>query len=365
MLKRIENAREILKEEGIDALIISSNLNVAYLTGFTGFDAYERGGYAFLTKNKLYLFANSLYAEEARSQAKNTEVIPLSHDQKLIPSLQEIITQEKINTIGFEDNLTYSEFKVLKKLKGVKLKLAEEIIEEVRTVKDTSELKSLKKACKLTDDCFKYILTRIKLGITENELAWEMEKYIRENGGELAFPTIVAYGKNSATPHHKTSNQKLKVNSCVLLDFGAKVDGYCADMTRTVFFGKADVKFKKMYETVKQAQELPLSRFNLNHAQTRLNLRAHSIDKLARDYIIKKVYPPIPHSVGHGVGLEVHELPHIAPGFEDEILPNTPFTIEPGIYIPEFGGIRIEDTVYYDGNTIVQLTISSKNLIEL
>lgn len=365
MQNRIKQIRELLKEEGLDGLLISSSLNIAYLTGFTGFDFYERGGYAFLSANKLFLFANSLYAEEARSQAKGAEVIPLTKDQKLISSLQEIIAKEKIKVIGFEDNLTVSEHKVFKKLKGIKLKLAEEIVEEVRITKDNSELESLKKACQLTDKAYSYVRTKIRLGITELELSWEIEKFIKEKGGELAFPSIVAFGKNSATPHHKVSGQKLEVNSCILLDFGAKVDGYCADMSRTVFFGKADVKFKKMYETVKQAQELPLSRFNLNHAQTRLNLTPHSIDKLARDYIIKQKYPNIPHSVGHGIGIEVHELPHISPGFKEEIHSSTPFTVEPGIYLPGFGGIRIEDTVYFNGEKIISLTKSSKEFLEL
>lgn len=355
MKNRILHVREILKEEKIDALLISSNLNISYLTGFSGFDQYERGGYAFLTANSLYLFANSLYAEEAKNHSKNTTVIPLTHDQKLIPSLQEIVNKEKIKTLGFEENLTYSEFKVFKKLKGVKLKLVDEIVEEVRTVKDISEFESLKKACKLTDDAFEHALKRIKAGITELDLAWEMEKYIRENGGELAFPTIVAFGVNSATPHHKTNNDVLQKNNIILLDFGAKVNGYSADMTRTVFFGKAPEKFKKMYEVTLSAQE---------KAFFPKKLTAETIDKTARDIIEKEGFT-IPHSVGHGLGLEVHELPHISPGFKDEIEPNTPFTIEPGIYIPEFGGVRIEDTVYYDGKKIISLTQSSKELIEL
>lgn len=362
MQNRIQKVRQILKDEGLDGLLISSSLNIAYLTGFTGFDFYERGGYAFLTANKLYLFANSLYAEEAKHEAKRAEVIALTRDQKLIPSLQDIIAQEKIKVVGFEENLTYSEFKVFKKLKGVKLKLADEIVEEVRVVKDTSELESLKKACKLTDDCFTYILSKIKLGITEKELAWEMEQFIKENGGELAFPTIVAFGDNSATPHHKTNNDVLRANNIILLDFGAKVDGFCADMTRTVFFGKAPEKFRKMYEAVLESQLKAINYKLLTNAKT---LTPHHIDQVARDYIVQQGYPPIPHSVGHGVGMEVHELPHISPGFKDTLEPNTLFTIEPGVYVPGFGGVRIEDTFCFNGSKIIPLTTSPKELIEL
>lgn len=355
MLNRISNTRQILKEEKLDALLISSSQNIAFLTGFTGFDFYERGGYAFLTENKLYLFANSLYATEAKHQAKNTEVIALTRNQKLIPALQEIISQDKIKNIGFEANLTYSEFKLFKKLKSVKLKLAEDIVEEVRQVKDGSELAALKKACKLTDDCFKFILDKIKPGIMEKELAWEMEKFIKEKGGELAFPTIVAFGKNSTTPHHKTNNTKLSSNSIVLLDFGAKVEGYCTDMTRTLFIGRAPEKFRTIYNITLNAQK---------KAFFPKKFTGEAIDKAARNIVEKSSYS-IPHSVGHGVGLEVHELPHISPGFKNKIDANTVFTIEPGIYVPEFGGVRIEDTVYFNGKEIIQLTNSAKKLIEL
>lgn len=364
MENRVKSVRKILAEEKLDGLLVSSNINIRYLTGFDGFGSHEREGYALITETNIYIFASPLSAEGAREKVKgsNIQVIELTAQKRLIPTLQEIVNKEKIEVLGFEENLTYAEYKTFKKLKGVKLKLSEEVIEEVRIIKDTEELESLKKACELTDQAFNHILRKIQTGMTELDLAWEIEKFIREHGGELAFPSIVAFGSNSAIPHHVTERYKLKANTCILLDFGAKINGYHADMSRTIFFGKPDEKFKKMYEAVLHAQVSAIDYRPLTESKTPI---PSELDKISRDIITSLGFPNIPHSVGHGVGLQVHELPHISPGFKDIIEANTAFTIEPGIYVNGVGGIRIEDTVYYDGKNIVALTRSSKKLIEL
>jgi len=358
MEKRAKKVRELLAENKFDALFISSAYNIRYLTGFDGFGTHEREGFALLTNSNLYVCADPRLSEGARKNSQDATIIEFSAGKKLIPQLQEIIDKEKILVLGFEENLTYSEYKRFKRLKNVKFKMSEDIIEFLRQEKDLEELQNLQKACKLTDECFSQVLKFVKQGITELGVAWEMEKFIRENGGELAFPTIVAFSENSAVPHHKTSDKKLEKDSIILLDFGAKVDGYCADMTRTIFFGKAPDEFKKMYEAVRIGQQLPFEVIKTDPTP-------EAIDKTARDFVISQGFPSVPHSVGHGVGLEVHELPHISPGFKEIIEPNTPFTIEPGIYIPGFGGVRIEDTVFFNGKEILALTNSYKNLIEL
>ncbi len=356
MDKRINRARKLLQQEKLDALLISSPYNIRFLTGFAGFHEYEREGYALLTQNNLYLLASSLQAEGARKTKGNFTVIELTAQKRLLATLEELIKQEEIEILGFEENLTYVEHKRFKKVKDIKFKLSNSIIEDARTIKDMEEITSLTKACKLTDDAFSYALSKLKEGVTENEIAWELEKHIREAGGELAFPSIVAFGENTAVPHHTTGDTKLTLGS-VLLDFGAKVDGYCADMTRTVYFGTVPEEFKKMYSAVLEGQ---LKGFEFSK-----KLICEDIDRKARDYITSQGYPSIPHSVGHGVGLQVHELPHISPNTKDEILPNTAFTIEPGIYINGVGGIRIEDTVFFDGSEIIALTKSPKELIEI
>ncbi len=355
---RIAKVRKLLSENKFDALFISSAYNIRYLTGFDGFGTHEREGFALLTQSNLYVCADPRLSEGARKNSQGATIVEFSAGKKLIPQLQKILDKEKIQVLGFEENLTYSEYKRFRKLKNIKFKMSEDIIEFVRQEKDIEELQSLKKACELTDETFSHILKLIKQGQTELEVAWEMEKYIREHGGELAFPTIVAFGENSAVPHHKTGNKKLENDSIILLDFGAKVDGYCADMTRTVFIGRTPDQFKKMYEAVRIGQQLPF--------ETALHeITPEFIDKTARDFVISQGFPSVPHSVGHGVGLEVHELPHISPGFKEIIEPNTPFTIEPGVYIPGFGGVRIEDTVFFNGEKLLPLTNSYKNLIEL
>lgn len=358
MENRVKKVRGILRAEKIGALLVSSSFNIRYLTNFDGFSKNEREGFVLVTSSKLYIFADPRLSEGARKNSKDSIVVEFGAGKKLLPQIQEVLDKEKIKVLGFEENLTYSEYKRFQKLKNIKLKLTEEIVEFVRSTKDKSELESIKKACALTDKTYSQILKNIRINITERELAWEIEKFIREHGGELAFESIVAFGENSAIPHHKVSSQKLETSSCVLLDFGAKVNGYCSDMTRTIFFGKAPIKFKKMYDTVLEAQSLSL---NLSGSSLTLNI----IDKTARDFIVSEAYPNIAHSVGHGVGLEVHELPHISPGFKEDLEPNTVFTIEPGIYINGYGGVRIEDTVLYNEEKIIELTRSPKNLIEL
>lgn len=221
------------------------------------------------------------------------------------------------------------------------------------------KLSSIKKACSLTDQAFELSLKKIKIGTTEKELAKEIKKFIISKNAKLAFPTIIAFGRNAYEIHHKPTNLKLKKNhGFILLDLGAKVNGYCADMSRTVFFGKADKKQRKIYQTVLEAQEKAMKKI-------KAGIKAYEIDKIARDYIIKKGFDPIPHSLGHGVGKKVHENPKISPVSPHIIENGTIFTIEPGIYIKGYGGVRIEDVYYLNKGKLIQLTKSPKNLVEI
>lgn len=362
MEERLKKFRKLLSVEKLDAYLICTVHNIQYLTGFSGFSAHEREGYLLVTQTNAYIFTDPRLSEGARNgtNPKVISIVELNAHTKLSDSLQKVINSEHIKTIGFEEHLTHYEYLKFKKLKDVTIKLSEELIETLREVKDKDELENIRLACELTDKTFAFILKNIKLGMSELDIAWEMEKFIRDNKGTLAFPTIVAFGKNSAVPHHATSDQRLKTNDIILLDFGAQIKGYCADMTRTVFFGNPEEKFKTMYEAVREGQEK-----GFETKTDGKNPTCDEIDKAARNYIVSKGFPSVPHSVGHGVGLQVHELPHISMGFTDEILPNTPFTIEPGIYINGYGGVRIEDTVYFNGTEIITLTKSPKELLQI
>jgi len=222
-----------------------------------------------------------------------------------------------------------------------------------RLIKAVHEIASIEKACNLGDKTFDYILTKIKEGVSEKELALEIKRFIKKHKAKTSFPPIVAFGKNSSIPHHvPTHNSKLLThNSIILLDFGVRLNNYCSDMTRTVFFGSPTAEYKKMYQTVLDAQQKALEHLVAHLEGGRKDsfevesIKAKNVDKVARDYIISRGYPTIPHSLGHGIGLEVHEAPIISPKSKDTLKPGMVFTIEPGIYIPGFGGIRIEDVV--------------------
>lgn len=225
-----------------------------------------------------------------------------------------------------------------------------------RLAKDA--IPSIKKACKLTDAAFKFILKKIKPGISEKEIAFEINDFIKKHGADIAFPSIVAFDKNSVEIHHKPTDQRLKTKDIILMDFGAKVENYCSDMTRTIFLGKATSEQKKIYQTVLEAQKRAMKQLNNG-------IKASSVDKIARDYIVSQGYPTIPHSLGHGVGLEVHESPRLSPTSNDILKPGMVFSIEPGIYLPNKFGVRIEDLVALEQDGIKILTHSTKALIEL
>lgn len=222
-----------------------------------------------------------------------------------------------------------------------------------------NKLQSIKKACKITDKAYSLILKSVKLEISEKEVASEITRFIHSQKAKLAFRPIVAFGKNAFEIHHKPTNKKLnKKDGFILIDIGAKVNGYCSDMSRTFFYGKANRKQKKVYKTVLEAQEKAVKKI-------RTNIKTYELDKIARDYIVKKGFDPIPHSLGHGVGKKVHEKPKISPISSENLPQGAIFTIEPGIYIKNFGGVRIEDVYYINKGKIFQLTKSPKKLLEL
>lgn len=374
---RIKNVQKELVKQKLDALLITSVPNIAYLTGVTHFSKEEREAYILVTKSKLYIFTDKRYTDSL-TDLSHLSVEEISHEFSFSKRLTKIIIEQKIKSLGFEEEqMTIKEFKNLsEKLEAfpqLGIIPTSEIIEQFRIIKDEQEIENLKKAAALTDKAFSHILPQIKLGVTEYELAAELKYFIEKNGGGIAFEPIVAFGPNSAIPHHHTSDQRLTTkDNIILFDFAASWNSYCADMTRTVFSGKAKPELKKMYETVRAAQEkaiLSLSEVepgftNKKQPQERFNL-ASQVDQIARNYIVSQGYPSIPHSTGHGIGLQVHELPHVSPNDKTKLTPGMVITVEPGIYNPKIGGVRIEDDVLITKKGIEVLTKSSKELIEL
>ena len=364
MRNRLIKVRDVLEKYSLDALLISSVPNIIYLTGYAGFSLNEREAYLLVTKKNLFLFTDGRYIHAVKNIAHATvkEISPIF---PLLKTLETICTEEKISLIGFEEeNLTVAEYKHLKK-EFPKLKPV--ALHDLRIQKERDEITAIQRACALGDKAFTALLPKIKLGITEKELAFELEFFIKKHGGALSFPTIVAFGKNAAIPHHLTSNQQLATsNQFILMDFGVLIDNYCSDMTRTVFFGKAGNKEKKIYNTVLEAQAKTIELLNNRTIEQYNNgMQASSIDLTARDHITSQGFPSIPHSVGHGIGIEVHESPTISPKSKDILAPGMVFSVEPGIYLPEKYGVRIEDLVTIHNGKPILLTNAPKTLIEL
>ena len=363
MKNRVEMISEILNEHSVDAIFLTNPSNIYYLTGIQ-FQTSSHDGYCLVISGKIFVFTNALYIGSLRSKNKITvvEIAGLAH---LFTTLTKIVRHNRVEKIGFEkENILHHEFTLLKKsLKKTKLIPINNPLASARLHKSTDEVRSIKRACKVLDLAFKHILKYIKLGVSEKELASEIGYFIKKRGADLAFPPIVAFGKNSAIPHHSPTTYKLKPKNIVLLDFGARVNGYCSDITRTVYFGNPSQKIKNIYQTVLDSQLKVLDHMYNKLVYYTSELETSSLDKVARNHITKAGYPSIPHSLGHGIGLDIHESPRIGPNSRDVLNEGMVFTIEPGIYLPRIGGIRIEDTVLITNKGIEVLTKSPKNLI--
>ena len=342
--------------------MISSISNIIYLTNYSGFSRDERETYLFITKNQQYVLTDARYSEDVKKLILDFKLIEISSKLSATEALKKLKLKHSIKKLGIEENdLKVNEYKTLKKC-------FEEMgnfngIKTLRVIKSKNEILKIENACQLGDKTFAYILNRIKFGVSEKEIANEIEFFIKKQGDDISFSPIVAFGKNSAVPHHVPTNNQLTNNQIVLLDFGVKLNNYCSDMTRTVFFGSANAEFKKMYETVLHAQSRAIEILNTKYLIP--NTKASVIDNAARDYIVSKGYPSIPHSLGHGIGIDVHEAPHISPNSKDILKQGMVFSIEPGIYLPNFGGVRIEDLVVLEKKGVRLLTHSPKNLIEI
>lgn len=338
--RRLEKLRGKLQKEKFDAVLVSDVTNITYLSGYANFSKEEREAYIFVGKDFAYIITDARYTEEIRNNVTHLDFFERSHKNPI----GNLFDKYKIKKLGIEENnLTVAEHKLIKKLfKSTRH------FEVSRSIKSEDEINKIEQACKIGDLVFEYIVKKIKAGVTEKEIADELENFIRAKGVSISFPTIVAFGKNSAVPHHQTDPSTLfdrsgREGQIVLLDFGVKFENYCSDMTRTVFFGKPNEKQKKMYETVLRAQQKAVKAIEKGER------RAAKIFKAAG-------LPAMPHSLGHGIGLEVHEHPSLSPKSKEILKEGMIFSIEPGIYIPGFGGVRIEDLFVLEKNGLRRLT---------
>lgn len=359
---RLTSLRKLLQKNKLDGFFVSAIPTITYLTNFSGFDNEDRNAFLLITKTKQYIFTHGIYKEAAQTHIKDFTLIDINREQPMSSSLKHLISKHAIKRLGFEGaDLSYLEYAGLAKKIGKQLLIPfDSLTEEIRLKKSSEEIAAIKKACELGDKAFAFFLKEIKEGISEKELALAYEMFVKKHGATLSFDTIVAFGSNGSLPHHIPTDKKLTKNTCIVLDFGVKVDNYCSDMTRTVFFGKATPEQKRMYETVRTAQQ-----HAMDYIATTKKISAQKADQIARDYITGENYPDMPHSLGHGIGLLVHELPRLTPFSKDILSEGMVFSVEPGIYLPGTGGVRIEDLVALTDKGMVTLTNAPKQLIEL
>lgn len=361
---RIKSLQDSLSSHEIDALLITSPYNIAFLTGIHAFSIEEREARILVTKSNIYLFTDARYTGMVKEMSPFVDLREVKHTNPLSQQLKEIFKNENIKQLGFEEeNITYGEVADLEeKFDETEFIPTIEIVEDLRTSKDNNEVESIRKACALTDKAFVHILKLLKPGVTELEIKAKLESFIRENGGSIAFESIVAFGKNSAIPHHLSTDIRLQKLDIILIDFGAKVNGYCSDMTRSVFLGEPYAEQKKIYNGVLKAQEIAIDYLNTHMSEGFELKKAH---ELANNHLHSLGFSDIPHSLGHGVGLQVHEGPTVSPFSEIHLTTGMIITIEPGVYIEGLGGVRIEDTALITPQGLEILTNSDKKLIIL
>lgn len=345
-----------------DALLLSSYESIRYVSKFEGFSKSERDAFILLTKNAIFLFTNPLYSTEVKEKTDHLILIECAGLSGMAQKIQEIIAMHALRKIGYEsDNLTVYEWKTICNRNFPNIGIS---LKSRRKIKKPEEINTISNACHIADQALLRILPKIKPGITEKELQFLLEYEFKKTGADRAFPSIIAFGKNAATPHHYTDETKLKKIDTILLDFGASVHGYASDMTRMIFIGKPTSSAKHMYQTVldaqRQAEEYITRLLTSGEA-----IYASDVDATARDYIIEKGYDSFPHSLGHGIGLAVHESPSISPKSKDQLQEGMVFSLEPGIYIPHKKGMRIEDIYTIQNNKLMKLTHFSNALMVL
>ncbi len=359
-MSHLKNLQAAMTAASVEAIVVSSEINQRYLSGLNYTD-----GFVVVLPETAFLLADFRYIEDARSIVDSSEFEIVMPDRSMLAYVAAILKDHAVKTAYFEEaSLSYALLERFKStFEGVELiPGGSKLIDDLRLFKDEGEIAKMTKAQKLTDDAFAHILNFINPDRTEVEVALELEFYMRAHGSEgTAFETIAVSGTNSSRPHGVPRPVKLE-RGFFTMDFGARVDGYCADMTRTVVIGKADDEIRRLYNTVLEAQTSAI-------AALRVGLPCAEADKVARDIIDNAGYAGrFGHSLGHGVGLFIHEEPRLAGkvSAEETLQPGHVVTVEPGIYIEGKYGCRIEDmiAVLPDG-TIHDFTQSPKQLIEL
>ncbi|MFC1978111.1 M24 family metallopeptidase [Chloroflexota bacterium] len=350
----MQRLHQKLAEKEIDGIFISQPENRYYLSSFDG-----SAGYLLITPQNAILATDFRYLEQVKVQAPDYQVFQITNNT--VDWFPRLVAELNLSRLGFEaKDITFALYRQLsdilnKAQSRLQLVPLDGLIESIRAIKEPEEIELITRAAEITDSAFAYIEDTLRIGMTEKEVAWEIEKFLREHGSQnLPFDVIVASGTNSALPHAKPSQRQINAGEAVVIDIGASVGGYGSDLTRTICPGPPDDTFKKVYDTVLRAQLTALD-------VIKEGMSAKEADSLARAVIEKAGYgEAFGHALGHGVGLVTHEQPHLGPTSTELLTSGMVFTIEPGIYLAGWGGVRIEDLAVMENGKIRVLSKARK-----
>ena len=351
---RLQKLRDRLAENEVDAIMVSQPENRRYLSGFDGSSAF-----ILISGGKAVLATDFRYTEQALSQAPDYEILRIANS--IADWFPGLISDSKVKRLGFEaGDITIDLHQKLidslnKKKVATELVPVNGLVESLRLVKEPGEIELIKKAVEIADATYEYIEGIIEAGMTEKKIAWEIEKCLRDGGSQtVPFEIIVASGPNAALPHAMPTERVINSGDPIVIDMGARYQGYVSDLSRTVCAGAPDSTFKKVYHTVLDAQLAAMSII-------KEGITGHGADRAARTVIKQAGYgEAFGHALGHGVGLAPHELPRLGPGAKEPLTEGMVFTVEPGIYLTGWGGVRIEDTVMIEKGEMKAITRARK-----
>jgi Xaa-Pro aminopeptidase len=353
-MEKLSKLRQQFQDFGVDGLLITNSYNRRYMTGFTG-----TAGVVLVSAQEAKFITDFRYVEQANKQVQGYKIV--QHKGVIIEEIANLAAQMGIKKLGFEqDDLSYATYSIYRNKLNVEFVPVSGAVEKLRLIKSESEIKILKEATDIADAAFKHVTEFIRPGITELAVANELEFFMRRAGAtSSSFDTIVASGYRSALPHGVASDKVIEKGEFVTLDFGAYYKGYCSDITRTVAVGEVSHELKNIYDIVLEAQLRGMDGI-------KPGMTGKEADALTRDYITEKGFGEyFGHSTGHGLGMEVHESPALSFRSNTILEPGMIVTCEPGIYVPNLGGVRIEDDTIVTsvGNEV--LSHSTKDLIIL
>ncbi|MFH1655543.1 MAG: Xaa-Pro peptidase family protein [Candidatus Omnitrophota bacterium] len=354
MTRQVISFLSKLKEEKLDGVLITKDENISYLTGYD-----SRESWLLVSPKGIFFFTDFRYFAEAKIGLKGISIVKINGS--IFSLVARFAKKLNLKQFGFESkNFSYAEYKKLKEeLSGsVDFVPTFDLIESLREIKTKDEIKKIRRAIKINIEGFKFIEKVIKPGLTERDLGFKLDDFIKAKGADLAFETIVASGVNSAYPHARISRRKLKKNEPVLIDFGVAFHGYRSDLTRIFFLGRIPLYFKRLYSEILAAQQAAIKKIAAG-------VRVSQIDKCARNFLSKKKLAKyFGHSLGHGIGRETHESPPISSKIKERLSEGMVFTVEPAIYLPGKFGIRIEDIVLVKKDGCEVLSDSLDNSIK-